>query len=123
MESCLPRLPDLRSFTGKYWDLSFPAVLKAYLEQINIVPITFEYTPEGIPQGLCKCRKLYYVTTAGGYIISEDFGYGYVRELAKTFYGIPETVLIKAEGLDIEGVDVERILVKAMDTDSKGRSI
>ena len=107
---------DTIVIAAPYWDLSFPAVLKDYLEQINIVPITFEYTPEGIPRGLCKCRKLYYVTTAGGYIISEDYGYGYVKELAKTFYGIPEVELIKAEGLDIAGADVEKILAEAMDS-------
>ena len=37
-----------------FWDLSFPAVLKSYLEQINVVGITFRYTPEGIPEGLCR---------------------------------------------------------------------
>ncbi len=105
---------DTIVIAAPYWDLSFPAVLKAYLEQINIVPITFAYSPEGIPEGRCRCRKLYYVTTAGGFIFSEEYGYGYVRELAKTFYGIPETELIKAEGLDIEGADVEAILERAM---------
>ena len=49
-----------------FWDLSFPAVLKSYLEQINVVGITFRYTPEGIPEGLCRAERLYYVTTAGG---------------------------------------------------------
>ena len=32
-----------------YWDLSFPAMLKQYLEQINVVGITFRYTEEGVP--------------------------------------------------------------------------
>ena len=34
-----------------YWDLSFPAALKQYFEQINVVGITFRYTPEGAPEG------------------------------------------------------------------------
>lgn len=105
---------DIIVIAAPFWDLSFPAVLKAYLEQINVVPITFEYTEQGIPKGLCRCRKLIYVTTAGGYIFSEEFGYGYVRTLAEQFYGIPETELIKAEGLDIEGADVEAILQEAI---------
>jgi len=37
-----------------YWDLSFPAALKQYFEQINVTGVTFRYTPEGIPQGLCR---------------------------------------------------------------------
>ena len=91
-----------------FWDLSFPAILKQYLEQICVSGITFHYQ-DNVPKGLCRARKLYYVNTAGGPFL-EDFGYGYVRTLAQVFFGIPETVLIRAEGLDVEGADVERIL-------------
>ncbi len=93
-----------------FWDLSFPAALKQYLEQITVRQITFFYTETGIPQGLCKAKKLYYVTTAGGPVFSDEYGYGYVKALADGYYGIPETKLIKAEGLDMEGSDVEEIL-------------
>ena len=97
-----------------YWDLSFPAALKQYFEQINVLGVTFIYTPEGIPKGLCKARKLYYVTTAGGNYVPWEFGYGYVKALAEGYYGIPETELIQTTGLDIEGADAEGILVEAM---------
>ena len=50
------------------------------------------------------------MTTAGGYILSDDFGFGYVKALANTFYGIEDVRQIKAEGLDIVGADVEEIL-------------
>ena len=30
-----------------YWDLSFPAVLKTYLEQINVLGVTFDYSDDG----------------------------------------------------------------------------
>ena len=93
-----------------FWDLSFPAALKQYLEQTTVRQITFFYTETGIPQGLCKAKKLYYVTTAGGPVFSDEYGYGYVKALADGYYGIPETKLIKAEGLDMEGSDVEEIL-------------
>lgn len=33
-----------------YWDLSFPSILKVYLEQICVTGLTFQYTPEGILQ-------------------------------------------------------------------------
>ena len=93
-----------------FWDLSFPSALKQYLEQTTVRQITFFYTETGIPQGLCKAKKLYYVTTAGGPVFSDEYGYGYVKALADGYYGIPETKLIKAEGLDIDGADVEEIL-------------
>ena len=93
-----------------FWDLSFPAVLKSYLEQINVVGITFRYTPEGIPEGLCRAKRLYYVTTAGGELVPEQYGFGYIKALAQSFYHIKDIELIKATGLDIEGASVEKIL-------------
>ena len=96
-----------------FWDLSFPASLKQYLEQINVVGITFRYTENGIPVGMCRAEHLYYVTTAGGDYFPPEFGYGYVEALAKNFYGIRNVSLIKAVGLDLVGADVEKILDEA----------
>ena len=97
-----------------YWDLSFPAMLKQYIEHINVLGITFEYTKEGTPVGLCKADRLYYVMTAGGAFVPEEYGFGYVKELAQSFYGIKEVKLIKATGLDIYGADVEKIMQEAI---------
>ena len=95
-----------------FWDLSFPAVLKIYLENIYVTGLVSEYGADGRPHGLCQAKKLYYVTTAGGpYVL--DFSYDYIRTLAGECFGIPETELVKAEMLDIEGADVEGILEKA----------
>ncbi len=98
-----------------YWDLSFPAVLKQYLEQINAVGVTFVYTPEGVPKGLCRAKELYYVMTAGGCYVPEEFGFGYVKALAEGYYGIRDIRLVKAVGLDLAGADPEAILREAMD--------
>lgn len=98
------------------WDLSFPAALKQYFEHINVRGITFTYTPEGIPRGLCKAKDIYYVMTAGGNYVPEEFGFGYVRALAQGYYGIRDVKLIKAVGLDLEGADAEQILRKAMES-------
>lgn len=99
-----------------YWDLSFPACLKQYFEQINVLGITFEYSAEGLPVPMCKADKLYYVTTAGGAFVPEEFGFGYVKALAQGFYGINDVQLIKATGLDIEGADVEGIMREAVES-------
>ena len=95
-----------------YWDLTFPSLLKIYLENVTVCGVTFYYTDSGIPAGLCRAEKLYYVTTSGGPII-HNFGYEYVSALAKEFYGIKDTRFISAEGLDIIGADAEAILKKA----------
>lgn len=99
-----------------YWDLSFPAMLKQYLEQINVVGITFKYSEEGIPVGLCRANRLYYVTTAGGHYVPEEFGFGYVKALAQNYYGIQDVRQISAVGLDIDKADVDAIMNAAEDT-------
>lgn len=95
-----------------YWDLSFPAMVKAYFEAVTVCGMSFCYTPEGYPSGLCKAKRLIYVMTAGGPVMEPDWGFGYVKALAENLYGIRETVCFKAEMLDIIGADVEGILDK-----------
>ncbi len=104
---------DIIVVAAPYWDLSFPALLKNYMEAITVVGVTFAYSKEGYPYGLCNASQLVYVTTAGGPILSDDYGYGYIQALSRTFYGIKQTHCIKAEGLDIFGADVEQILKQA----------
>lgn len=94
-----------------FWDLSFPAILKAYMEQITVSGITFEYA-NGRPCGLCKAKKLTYVTTSGGPIFA-DFGYEYIKTLAKNFYGINETKAYRAMNLDVNMISAEEVLTKA----------
>ena len=104
---------DMIIVVAPYWDLSFPASLKNYIETINVNGIVFRYTDEGKVEGLCRAKKLVYLTTSGGKIISDEFGFGYIKELAQKFHGIKDVEYIKAEGLDIEGAQVEEILQKA----------
>ena len=96
-----------------YWDLSFPAILKCYLEAVCVNGLTFRYNEQGIPEGLCKAKRLIYVTTAGGFIPDHNFGYDYVKQLCTDFFGIDNTVYIKAEGLDVYGADVQAVLQAA----------
>ena len=101
---------DMIVIAAPYWDLSFPASLKQYMEKVTVNGLTFEYTPEGIPRGLCRAEKLYYIMTAGGDYIPEEFGFGYIKALAEGYYGIRDVRLIKAAGLDIVGADPDQIL-------------
>lgn len=98
-----------------YWDLSFPAMLKQYLEQITVVGITFKYSEKGIPVGLCRAKRLFYVTTAGGFFAPEEYGFGYVKGLAQNYYGIQDVRKVEALGLDIYGADVDAIMTSAAD--------
>lgn len=91
-----------------FWDLAFPALLKIYLELVTVGGITFRYD-KGKPIGLCKAKKLTYITTAGGKIF-EDFGYSYVKSLAKNFYGIADVISYRVENLDVKGVVGDAVL-------------
>ena len=96
-----------------YWDFSFPAMLKQYLEQITVVGLTFKYSEEGVPLSLCSAKRLFYVTTAGGNFVPDDYGFGYVKALAQNYFGIRDVRKIKADGLDIVGADVNAIMAAA----------
>ena len=94
-----------------YWDLSFAAVLKVYIENIMVADLTFRATNTGFV-GLCGGKKLIYITTAGGFIGEKNFGYDYMCGVAEML-GIPDTECVKAEALDIEGFDAGKIVAKA----------
>ena len=104
---------DTIVIAAPYWDLMFPSVLKVYLENITVCDVTFHYSDKGIPQTLCKAKNLYYVTTSGGYIGENNFGFDYVRAMAKGFFGIGNVKFFSAEGLDIYDADIEKIMQKA----------
>ena len=106
---------DTIVIAAPFWDLSFPAILKTYLENIYVIGVVSEYGADGLPRGLCKADKLYYVTTAGG-PYTPDFSYDYLRELATGCFGVKETELIKAEMLDVEGFDADEIVRTAIDS-------
>lgn len=90
------------------WDLSFPSALKCYIEHIMVSGLTFIYIDDR-PVGLCRASRLTYITTVGGFAATPDFGYEYIKAIANML-GIQDTVNLSAQGLDIEGADVGRIL-------------
>lgn len=89
-----------------YWDLSFASVLKVYIENIMVGDLTFGMTDTGF-EGLCRGQMMTYITTAGGYIGDRNFGYDYMKGIAE-MTGIDNTEFFSAEGLDIQGVDVDK---------------
>ena len=100
---------DIIVISAPFWDMSFPAILKTYIENIYITDLVSKYGEDGRPVGLCKASKLYYVTTAGGPYVG-TYSYDYIKDLAIGAFGIKETELIYAEMLDIVGNDPEKIL-------------
>ncbi|MBD7911907.1 MULTISPECIES: FMN-dependent NADH-azoreductase [Clostridium] len=89
------------------WNLSFPAILKAYIDYISIVGITFKYTENG-PVGLLKNKKAAHIVARGGEYGNAPYEMGdrYLRTILG-FFGIQDIETIAIENLDIVGADVE----------------
>lgn len=94
-----------------YWDLSFAAILKVYIENIMVADLTFKATDQGFV-GLCNGKKMVYITTGGGQIEGQNYGYDYMCAIAK-MTGIDEAECFTAECLDIVGFDADAIMEKA----------
>ncbi len=101
-------LADTIVIAAPYWDLSFPAILKVYLEAVSVRGVTYRYN-RGVPSGLCRAKCLVYITTAGG-MVDFDFGYNYIKTLAYSFFGIRETVCFRAEEMDLDDSSEEVIM-------------
>lgn len=99
-----------------YWDLSFPAILKDYVERISVPNIAFKYTEKG-SVGLCKASKIIYISTAGGFC-KKNLGAEYIEEIAK-MYGITGFEEFTLGGLDIVGADIEALVKQGCETVEK----
>ncbi len=95
-----------------YWDLSFPSLLKVYLERISVVGITFGY--EGADcVGYCRAKKIRYFSSCGGYV-DKHLGAEYVRKLGKML-GIEQTEEYIIQGMDIDPTKREEIINNAIE--------
>ena len=81
--------------------MSFPSVLKAFLENLSLYNVTF--TDDGTTcKGLCKCRKVLYITTRGMNIPTgdtRDQGSSYLKALS-SLWGLGEVITLAAWNLD-----------------------
>lgn len=89
------------------WNLSIPAILKAYIDYVSVTGITFKYTAEG-PVGLLKDKKAVHVVSRGGEYGDAPYEMGdrYLRTILG-FFGIQDMKTIAVESLDVVGADVE----------------
>ncbi len=94
-----------------YWDLSFPAILKIWVESIWVRNLTFVYEDDR-PVGLARGRAAAYITSSGSYLAGHDWGTEYIRDVMQTL-GIPMFLSVAAEGLDLLSSDPRTILDEA----------
>jgi len=79
------------------YNFSVPASLKAWIDQILRVGLTFNYSSEG-PVGLLENKKAYIIIASGGTEIGSDidFASGYLRHVMN-FIGINDISIISAD--------------------------
>ena len=87
------------------YNFSVPATLKAWIDMVARVGLSFNYTSEG-PVGLLKNKKAYLVMASGGTQFGSDidFASGYLRHVLG-FIGIDDVSLIAAERFNHEDMD------------------
>ena len=95
------------------WELSFPAALKAYIENVSVAGIAFSYSDDG-STGLCRAEKLAFITSRGadfssGPLADFEFGASYLAALCR-MYGIDGFITVAADGLDAFGADAGAIV-------------
>ena len=101
---------DILVFAAPFWDMSFPASLKVFVEAVMVKGLVFSYAPDGMPVSLCRASRMYYVSTSGGPVGPVHYGYDYMKMISGSFFGVKECCLIQAEMLDVDGMDTEGIL-------------
>ena len=83
-----------------FWDLSFPAVMRVYIEYISANGLCYHYEADGC-HGDCKASRLAYLTSGGDLERDESLGVLYWRQLARMF-GVPRFDYVFAGGLDVD---------------------
>lgn len=96
------------------WNLSIPAILKAYIDYVSVTGITFKYTAEG-PVGLLNDKKAVHIVSRGGVYTESPYEMGdrYLKTIF-AFFGITDMQTIEVEGVDFVGADVKGIVEGAM---------
>lgn len=102
-----------------FWEGTFPAALHTYIEHICAAGLTFRYGEHGEQIGLCQASRAAFFGTKGGIYSQgpareDDFAARFLRTNLRML-GIPQLDVIEAEGLDIDGSDVDAILAEAAD--------
>ncbi|MFC7394760.1 FMN-dependent NADH-azoreductase [Scopulibacillus cellulosilyticus] len=94
---------DAYVFVTPMWNLSFPPMLKAYIDNVVIARKTFHYTAQG-PEGLMKNKKVLHIQSRGG-VYSEgpaadmEFTNKYLQSVM-AFIGITDYDHLVVEGMN-----------------------
>ena len=94
-----------------FWDMSFPAVMRTYIEYISANGLCYHYEADGC-HGDCRADRLAYLTTSGDFERPESLGVLYWKQLSKMF-GVPRFDYVFAGGLDVDPAKAPELLEAA----------
>lgn len=97
-----------------FWDLSYPAALRIYMEYISANGVAYHYEQDGC-HGDCKGRWLTYLTSGGDFEREDSIGVLHWRQLS-AMCGIPQFEYVFAGGLDIDPSKAPELLEGACRT-------
>ena len=100
-----------------FWDLSYPAALRTYVEYISANGLAYHYDEQGC-HGDCRASRLVYLTSGGDFEHEDSVGVVHWRQLA-TMFGIPRFDYVFAGGLDIDPVRTPELLAGACELAQK----
>lgn len=99
-----------------FWDMSFPAALKVFFENMSLFHITFD-SDDTHCYGICRCSKVLYITTRGMNIRTGDpleQATPYIKALSY-LWGLGELYTVSAENLDYSSPEeVDRKIAAAI---------
>ncbi|RTE49220.1 NAD(P)H-dependent oxidoreductase [Actinobaculum sp. 352] len=94
------------------WNLQVPTRLKAWIDTINVVGVTFRYNDDGTAISLVPGKKILHIQTAGGIFRGADPANQYLRTIFG-FLGVQSFEEIVAEGMDFDPEHAEEIMNEA----------
>lgn len=110
---------DMIVIAAPFWDLSFPALLKIYIENVSVDGITFLSTSDGL-KGNCAATDLVYLTTRGGFYNGDPMEMALPQfEALSRFFGIDRFHSIAADGMNVQGFDSDASLNEAKEEAEK----
>ena len=104
---------DAILIAAPFYDLSIPALLKVYIENVSVDGITFLCDEQGL-RGACRATSMTFLTSRGGFYDNspEEMGSRYMEALCG-FFGTGVYRCIAADGVDMDPQKTPAILTGA----------
>ena len=104
---------DAILIAAPFYDLSIPALLKVYIENVSVDGITFLCDADGL-RGNCRARSMTFLTSRGGFYENspDEMGSRYMEALCG-FFGTGTYRCVAADGVDMDPAQTPGIIAEA----------